>query len=209
MLINLTRLCMLMAGPIFAYSLFVMQPQIEVLTSLDGTSRFLTSLTMEADAWRTSHVLLTVGTLFYIGAGIGAGTIVARKNRWVGSAIGTFLVVGFAGFIGNFALDFVYGALATLQDGDSAQAARTAILSDPIIQLLFVKGPAVIVLLGMLVLSLSALLAGWLPRIVGVLIIAGWATTIGLHSMLPYAEVIGHFVVGIGFWVISFTKSEG
>ena len=195
---------MLFAGPLFAFGLFILQPQIEALAGLEGSGSFMKSLTMEADSWRTSHVLLTIAALFYIGAGIGASSAVTRKNVWAGGIIAVLFTFGFAGLIGNFALDFVYGALASSLEEQAAQSARTAILSDSMIQILFVQGAAMTMLLGMLALSLAALIMGWLPRVVGVFIIAGWATIIGLNSIVPYAEVIGHLLVGMGFWVISF-----
>lgn len=200
---NLVRFCMVLAGPVFAVGLFLMQPQITALAGLEGSGRFMRSLAMEGGAWRNSHILLVAAGVLYIGAGIGAGAVVARRNVWAGGLIGILFTVGFAGLMGNFALDFVYGALASSLEEEAAQAARTAILSDSATQILFVQGAAGVMLLGMLALSLSALITGWAPRLTGVLIIAGWAIVLGLNSIFPYAEVIGHAIVGIGFWPIA------
>lgn len=200
---SVSKICMVFAGPIFAFGLFLMQPQIDALDQLDGVGSFMKSLALEGDSWRTGHIALLIAAFAYIGAGIGAGTAVARNNAWVGGAITILFVVGFAGLVGNFALDFVFGSLAANLEEDVAQSARLAILSDAAIQILFVQGGAIIMLLGMLLLSGSALIMGWVPRLAGVFIIVGWAVTIGLNSTIPYAEVIGHFTVGMGFWVIA------
>lgn len=202
MIRNISRISMLTAGPVFASGLVLMQPQIAALERLDGDGSFLLSLAMEPDAWRNGHILLAVAALLYLAAGIGVGAVVARRNRWMGGLITVLFTVGFAGLIGQFALDFAFGALASGLEAGVAQAARISILSDPLIQALFIQGAPVVMLLGMLVLSLTALITGWVPRLTGVVVIVGWAIVIGLHSTIPYAEAIGHFVVGTGFWFV-------
>jgi hypothetical protein len=208
MIRNISRLCMLAAGPVFASGLVLMQPQIAVLATLEGDGVFLKSLAMEPNAWSTGHLLLTAAALLYLAAGIGAGAVVASRNQWMGGLISVLFVVGFAGLIGQFALDFSFGALASGLEAEVAQAARISILSDPLTQALFVQGAPAVTLLGMLVLSLTALITGWAPRMTGVLVIVGWAIVIGLNSVIPYAEVAGHFVIGIGFWFIAAVKQK-
>ena len=118
------------------------------------------------------------------------------------------LPAGFAGLMGNFALDFVYGALATTLDETAAIAARSAITSDFATQLLFTQLAPVLMMAGMLALAITALATNWLPRLTGVFIIGGWAIVIGLHAILPYAEVFGHLVIGLGFWTVALMKSD-
>lgn len=205
---GISRLCMLIAGPTFAFGLFLMQPQINALAELDGVGSFMKSLALEGDSWRSGHIVLVFAALSYIGAGIGAGAVIARRNAWVGGAISILFVVGFAGLVGNFSLDFVFGSLASSLEENAAQSARMAILSDSATQILFVQGGAMVMLLGMSLLSISTLIMGWTPRLAGVFIVAGWTVTIGLNSVIPYAEVLGHFMVGIGFWVIASMSSQ-
>ena len=207
MFISFSRLCMFAAGPVFASGLFFMQPQMEALAALEGAGSFLKSLALEPNSWSMGHILLLAGALFYLCAGIGAGAIVARKNQWAGGLISLLFMIGAAGLVGNFALDFVYGALAAGLNADAAQAARRAILSEPLTQMLFAQGGPMVFLLAMAVLALTALITGWAPRLTGLLIVIGWAVVIGLHGVIPYAEAVGHFIIGTGFWMIALAKS--
>ena len=197
----LLRACLFLAPLAFAGGLALMQPQIAALLSLDGQNQFLRSLAMEPTAWRDSHILLSLGALLYIGAGLDIASIMGAKNRLFGGLIGICLVAGFAGLMGNFALDFVYSALATGLDEASAAEARSAILRDPMGQILFTQLAPMLMLAGMVILALTALITNWVPRLTGILILGGWGIVIGLNAILPMAEVIGHLVIGSGFWL--------
>lgn len=200
--------CLFAAPLAFAGGLALMQPQIAALQALEGSDRFLRSLALEPDSWRNSHILLSVVALLYIGAALGVVAKLGPAHGGFGAVIGTLLIAGFAALLGNFALDFVYGALATSLDAPAASAARSAITSDFAGQLLFTQIAPALMLAGMLILALTALITNWLPRLTGVFIIGGWAIVIGLNATLPYAEVIGHLVIGLGFWMVALKASD-
>jgi hypothetical protein len=195
--------CLFAAPLAFAGGLALMQPQIAALQALEGPDRFLRSLALEPDAWRDSHILLSLAALLYIGAALATVAKLGPAHSGFGTVIGALLIAGFAALLGNFALDFVYGALATTLDESAAIAARNAVTSDFAGQLLFTQIAPALMLAGMLVLALTALITNWLPRLTGVFIIGGWAIVIGLNATLPYAEVIGHLVIGLGFWTVA------
>jgi hypothetical protein len=196
------RIGLFLAGPMFAGGLALMQPQISALAGLEGQSVFLRSIATQAEAWTNGHLLLLAAAVLYLFAGLSAGRLIAGRQKIIGPLVQWFFAIGAIGLAGNFALDFVYGALAQQLDIDAAQAARSALLSDSTLQLVFAQAGPGVFLLGMLVVALSGLVAGWLPRVSGALILAGWAIVMGLHGVFPYAEALGHFVVGTGFWVI-------
>jgi hypothetical protein len=198
--------CLFVAPLAFSGGLALMQPQNGALAELEGTNRFIRSLALEPDAWRDSHILLSVAALLYLGASLGVSDKISCTNRWLGGLIGILLVSGFASLMGNFALDFAYGALANSLDPSAAAAARNAITSDFAGQLLFAQLAPVLMLAGMAILAITALATNWVPRLTGVFIIAGWAIVISLNTVMPYAEVVGHLVIGFGFWAIALAK---
>jgi len=200
--------CLFVAPLAFAGGLALMQPQIAALQSMEGSNRFLRSLALEPDAWRDSHILLSAAALLYIGAALCVMSKLGSAHRGFGTVISALLIISFAGLLGNFALDFVYGALATSLDESAAIAARNAITNDFAGQLLFTQLAPALMLAGMLGLAITALVTNWIPRLTGVFILAGWAIVIGLNSVMPYAEVIGHLVIGFGFWTIALVKPK-
>jgi len=191
-----------MAGPTFSLGLAIMQPQISANAEMEGTGSFMISLAAEPATWANSHIVLLVAAILYILAGLGVRDALAQSRPLTSQLLGLVIIAGAAMLIGNFALDFVYLALATGLPPEAAQAVRHALLNDGLLLPLFANiGPALF-LLGMFFTALIAVITNWIPRITALPIIAGWAIIMGLHGVFPYAEALGHFVVGTGFWVI-------
>jgi len=193
-----------MAGPTFSLGLAMMQPQMSANAEMEGSGSFMRSLAAEPTAWANSHILLLVAAILYILAGLGVHDALTRSRPFTSQLLGLVIIAGAAMLIGNFGLDFVYLALATGLSAETAQAARLTLLNDEILQPLFANiGPALF-LLGMFFVALIAVITNWIPRITALPIVAGWAIIMGLHGAFPYAEALGHFIVGIGFWVVGF-----
>lgn len=202
------RISLLAAGPVFALGLALMQPQILALESLEGTGRFLRSIAAEPDAWLHGHIALLIALALYLIGGLGAARLVTARQAIAGQALRLAFVAAAILLAGNFALDFVYSALSANLPPDAAQAARSALFEDRWLQLFFVQLAPGFFLLAMLITAVCALVAGWLPRMSGVLIIGGWAVVMGLHGAFPYAEVAGHLIVGAAFWLIAFHRPQ-
>lgn len=201
------RIALFGAGTLFAAGLALMQPQMTALQDMSGAGSFMRSLAEQPNAWLNGHLVMLAAALLYILAGQAAGARVGERQPLLGAVTTLLFLVGGLGLVGNFTLDFVYGALASGLTAEAAQAARIAILDDPVSQMLFAQVGPGILLLGMLTLALTALITGWVPRMAGVLIIGGWAIVLGLHGQFPYAEALGHLVIGTAFWTIALSKS--
>ncbi|WP_297733114.1 hypothetical protein [uncultured Maricaulis sp.] len=193
------RLALLTAGPCFAVALIVMQPQMTALAGLSGPGSFLASLAAEPEAWLNGHLILLVAALLYLLAAQGIGRLIEPTRPVTAALISLPLVLGAALLCGNFALDLVYGALASGLPADAAQTARAAMLGADGLQLIFATAGPGLFLLGMALIAGLALITGWLPRLAGLAILAGWAFILGLNGAFPYAEAIGHAIVGLGF----------
>lgn len=196
------RLGLFTAGPAFALGLALMQPQMTRLADLDGPGSFIHSLTLEPQSWALGHLVLLAAGLAYILAGFGVTEAFGDRRPVTGRILGLLITLGGALLIGNFALDFVYGALANGLEPQAADAARHALMDDPLVASILVNGAGMAMLSGMALLSVTVLVTGWLPRLAAAAILAGWAFVFTLHGQFAYAEAIGHFIIGSGFILI-------
>ena len=195
---------LLLAGTVFAAGLALMQPQ---MTALAAGGTFLQSIAAEPGAWVNGHILLLAAAVLYAFAALGVHDTLSRHGKVIAApAISALLIIGSVMLGANFTLDFVYAALAGGLDGDAAQTARNAMLDDPLVSVVFANVGPGIMLLGMAALAIYSLFSASLPRATGVLIILGWAVVLGLHGKFPYAEALGHFLVGGGFALIALIR---
>jgi len=169
------------------------------LDALEGPGSFIQSLALEPQSWALGHLFLLPAGLAYILAGFGVMQAFGERRPVTGQILGLLITLGGTLLIGNFALDFVYGALATGLEPQAADAARHALLDDPLVAGILVNGAGMVMLTGMALLSVTILVTGWLPRLSAAAILAGWAFVFTLHGQFPYAEAIGHFIIGAGF----------
>ncbi len=198
----LPRIPMFLAGPAFAAGLVLMQPQMTALDGLSGRGAFLASLAAEPNAWLTGHLLMLAAAVLYLFAAIGISGLLSDKRPVTARLLPVPMMVGALGLVGNFTLDLVYSALATGLEPEAAQLAREALLASQPLQMTFAMIGPMLFPLGMFIIALPILITGWLPRIAGALILGGWAFVMTQHGVFPYAEAIGHFIVGSGFiWI--------
>lgn len=206
---SLPRIPMFLAGPAFAAGLALMQPQMTALDGLSGRGAFLASLAAEPNAWLMGHLLMLAAAVFYLFAAIGMAQGLSEKRPVTARLLPLPMMIGTLGLAGNFTLDLVYGALATGLEPEAAQLARDALLASQPLQMTFAMIGPMLFPLGMFAIALLALITGWLPRIAGALILGGWAFVMTQHGAFPYAEAVGHFIVGSGFiWMAVARRSD-
>ncbi|WP_323761440.1 hypothetical protein [Maricaulis sp.] len=205
----LTRIPMFFAGPTFAAGLAIMQPQMTALEGLSGPGAFLASLAAEPNAWLAGHLLMLAAAVLYLFAAIGIARELSGHRPVTARLLPVPMMIGTLGLVGNFTLDLVYGALATGLEPEAALLARDALLASQPLQMTFAMIGPMLFPLGMFIIALPILITGWLPRIAGALILGGWAFVMTQHGAFPYAEAVGHFIVGSGFiWIAVLSRPD-
>ena len=209
MTFNRLKIAMILAPMCFVISMIIIAPQQDSYLFLVGNGHaFLSSLKAENSAWTYSHIFMLVGCVLYLPAFFYMYQLVIRKNKLLGELFLAIAWIGVLGLIGQIAIDFVYGVLSKQTDLATMQKVRVAILEEPIINILFNAVANIGFLLGMFAASIIALITNWIPRLTGVLIIAGWLTIILLNGKIPYIEAVGHFLILIGFIFVILRKKE-
>ena len=198
------QISMILAPLCFVISWIVMAPQQDAYQAFAGKGpAFLSSLRSESTAWLYSHLLLLAGAVLYLPALVGLCRPIINQQKMLGVAFLIICCIGLAGIIGQLALDFVYGVLSNQTDLAAMEALRLAIIQEPVINLLFYTLANVGFVSGMILIALTASINNWLPRMTGVLIIAGWLTIILLHGKISYIEAVGHSMILGGFVLAS------